>query len=220
MLSSARLHLAPRSRDGYGFRCVLAFPVVGWSKALPNLEKIAGIYQIDNGWVRCKPVNPGLLVPLGKRGNLVLCNGGVRARFRGHVAALPWAKLEIRKGEAIATPALRYIPPTKEGGAAEMRIELTIQKGKQFVTLGSAPVEMRLEDAQEYTMELCAVGNLLIGKINQQTLIARLEKDSVPTVGGLGIWGVDRNFFRDLEVINLDGLSEAEALKHLGVEPK
>ena len=220
MLSSARLHVSPRSRDGYGFRCVLAFPVVGWAKAFPNPEKIAGIFQIDNGWMRCKPTNPGLLVPFGKRGNLVLRNGGVRARFRGHFAALPWAKLEIRKGDAIATPALRYIPPAKEGEAAEMRIELTIQKGKQFATLASAPAEMRLEDAQEYTMELCAVGNVLIGRINRQTLIARWDKDSAPVPGGLGIWGVDRNFFRDIEVINLDSLPEAEALKILGADPK
>ena len=220
MLSSARIHAAPRSREGYGFRCVLAFPGVGWAKAVPNLEKITGVFEIDNGWVRCKPTNPGLLVPFGKRGNLMLRNGGVRARFRGHAAALPWAKLEIRKGGAIATPALRYIPATKEGAAAEMRIELTIQKGKQFVTLGSAPAEMRLEDAREFTMELCAVGNVLIGRINQQTLIARLAKDAVSAEGGLGIWGVDRNFFRDIEVITLDSISEVEALKILGVDPK
>ena len=220
LLSSARLHVGPRSRDGYGFRCVLAFPVFGWAKAFPNLEKIAGVFQIDNGWVRCKPTDPGLLVPLGRRRNLVLHNGGVRARFRPHASGLPWAKLEIRKGDTISTPCLRYIPGSAGGDAPEMRLELTIQRGKKFVTLGSAPASVRLEDEKEYTMELCAVGNLLIGRINEQTVIARLDADSVAADGGLGIWGVDRNFFRDIEVINLDGLSEAEALKILKVDPK
>ena len=221
MASSFRLHAAPDSHAGVGFRCVLATSAGRWTRPFPDLEKIAGIHQADNGWVRCKPDAPGLLATTARGGSLVMRNGGVCVRFRGRPAGTTnWAKLEIRKGATTAVPALRYIQPGGPGAAAEMRIELTLGGGKKFVTLGTARVETALREGEEYSMELYAIGSLLVGRINQQTLTARIENSAVPAEGALGIWGVDRNFFRDFEVINLDGLSEADALKLIAIGKK
>jgi hypothetical protein len=68
----------------------------------------------------------------------------------------------------------------------------------------------------EYALEFGAVGDLIVGRYADEA--AYLAKDSVFKEGGAYISGNDD--IRDIEVINLDGLSEAEALKILGVDEK
>lgn len=191
-----------------------------WVNAFPDVEKIDGVAIWESGWVRCRPDAAGLLASSGGNGVLALRNGGVRVRFRAHEAGKPWAKLELLKRAPAPVPAFRYIPPGAPGQMPELRIELTIGRGMQFVTVGTARADASLEKDEEYVMEFYAIGRLLIGRLNQQTLVARLGDSGVPAEGPLGIWGADRNFFHDFEVINLDGFAEAEALKILGIRAK
>jgi hypothetical protein len=233
LLSSHRHHSAPALRNyDYGFRCVLAmaapkpagaaaYPAGQWVKVFSNLEKVPGVSAAKAGWVRFGPEAPALVVPSQDGGNRTFRNAGVRARFQAKEASFPrWAKLEVRKGASRMVPSLRYIPPATPADSAEMRIELTLDGGRKFLTLATAPAEMAMGEGEAYTMELYAIGGLLIGRMNEQTLTARIENPDVLAEGAFGIWGADRNFFRDFEVMNLDGLPEAEAMKLAGVGEK
>lgn len=189
-------------------------PGAKWTKAFAELARLPGVHQSENGWVRFRSDVPGLRVPGRDGSDLVLANGGVSARFRGVHPGIPrWAKLQVRLDGTKAILAMRYLPPGTAGDAAELRIELEIDGGRNFITLASAPAEHPLREDEEYTMEFYAVGQKLIGRLNRQTLAATITQEEVPVRGALGIWGTDRNWFRDLEVIDFDGLSEAEALK-------
>jgi hypothetical protein len=68
----------------------------------------------------------------------------------------------------------------------------------------------------EYTLEFAAVGNQLVGRLNSDSLIFAKD-DSLPHGQGGLILTED---IHDIEVINLDGLSEPEALRLLGVDEK
>lgn len=70
---------------------------------------------------------------------------------------------------------------------------------------------------KDFTAELIAIGNTLIGRINGQTLICSLAKED--SSGCLCVRYATTLPFRDVEVLNLDGLSEAEALKIVGLAP-
>jgi hypothetical protein len=55
----------------------------------------------------------------------------------------------------------------------------------------------------------------LFGRINDQTVTCTV--DDGDRTGNLTVVGANKIPFRDLEVLNLDGLPEAEALKLVGV---
>ncbi len=70
-----------------------------------------------------------------------------------------------------------------------------------------------LPDGAEYTLEFYAIGSRLIGRLNGK-LLHQVE-DSALNEGTVGLYVGEA--FRDVEVISLDGLSEADALKLAGV---
>ncbi len=69
---------------------------------------------------------------------------------------------------------------------------------------------------KEYTLEFAAIGNRLIGRHNA-SVIAQAT-DQTFTDGTAHINGAED--VRDIEVINLDGIPEAEALRIIGVDEK
>jgi hypothetical protein len=86
----------------------------------------------------------------------------------------------------------------------------TASKWEKFNTLFPDPP---LKAGDEFDMELFAIGNKLIGRFNGKQL--PIVTDTRLTEGNLGFQTADS--VRDVEVLNLDGLSEAEALKLAGV---
>lgn len=194
------------------------YPAGQWAKAFPSPEAIPNIGQSDAGWVRCTPGFPDLFAPSGRGGHQVLRDAGVRVRFRGQNPTVArWAKLEIRVSDQRPLPSFRYLPPEHPGQPGEIRIEIIYGGGREFRTLASAAVDVPIQENEEFTMEFYAIGKTLTGRLNQQTLTARFGEADAPTEGALGIWGADRNFFRDLEVLNLEGLSETEARRFAGI---
>ncbi|WP_395736767.1 protein kinase domain-containing protein [Prosthecobacter sp.] len=67
--------------------------------------------------------------------------------------------------------------------------------------------------------EFCAIGNRLVVRTDEDKLQASIEDDQIRD-GGLMIINNFKGRLFDIEVINLDGLPEAEALKIVGVDAK
>ena len=244
MASAFRLHAEPDSHSGTGFRCVLAMrasdesgasapaatqkdgppaaaltaPAHHWVNAFPDLEKLPVIAESDKGWVRCKSDAPSLLVPSATGGDLLLSNGGVRARFHAGTEqnATP-ARLELRRDAALPACGLRYIPGAP-GENAELRIELDRRSSRRMSRLASIQVTPPLAPGAEFVMEFIAIGDVLFGRLNGLTVMVRVEGLDLPLKGALGIVDADHFSFRDVEVFNLDSVPEAEALKIAGLD--
>ena len=81
-------------------------------------------------------------------------------------------------------------------------------------TVLESPLPSPLLAGQEITLEFATVGNRLIARAGNSVL--KLVSGAYATSGSVFISGTDD--LRDIEVINLDGLPEAEALRLLGVD--
>jgi hypothetical protein len=68
----------------------------------------------------------------------------------------------------------------------------------------------------EFTAEFIAIGNRLHGRVNGETISFTLLDG--PEIGWVDVSEAHMLPFRDVEVIHLDGLSEAEALKAAGIK--
>jgi len=77
-------------------------------------------------------------------------------------------------------------------------------------------VDPPLKAGDEFDMELIAIGDKLIGRFNGKLL--PIVTDTRLTEGAVGFQ--TKHLVRDLEAINLDGLSEAEAMKLIGLDPQ
>ncbi len=68
-----------------------------------------------------------------------------------------------------------------------------------------------------FTIEFIVVGTHLIARCNGTTIRCEVTPDG-PTSGNAAIRGPSHDAFRDVEVLNLEGLSEAEAMKIAGMD--
>lgn len=86
--------------------------------------------------------------------------------------------------------------------------------GKNSRSIVSKALAASIPEGTEYLLEFIAIGATLIARVDG-ILMARAQ-DTGLAEGRIGIYTGEP--FRDLEVINLDGLPEPEARKLLGVE--
>ncbi len=188
-----------------------AFPPGQWVKMFTKFEDLpedlrkpdSGV-KFEDGWIRLGG---------GPRRNIFLPqqlqrNYAVRAKFvrigasfedRGQIACrLSSDKLAFY--QAFASSIKLIIQYTKDG---------------KYPELASVPIQS-IPVGSEYTLELFVVGNHLGSRLNG-TSLSTVTDATLSTGRGL-IEG--REDIRDIEVINLDGLPEAEALRILGVDEK
>lgn len=78
----------------------------------------------------------------------------------------------------------------------------------------NTPVSISLAEGQEFVVEAFVIGDMLYGRVNGKLITAKT--DGALTEGGIEL-GATQCAYRDLEFINLDGLSEPEALKAVGL---
>ena len=92
------------------------------------------------------------------------------------------------------------------------------QKGKTTLSLTGEILSAvpKLEENAIYRLELAAIGSRLITRFND-TILKTADLSDAPEGTGAILGSED---LRDIEVINLDGLPEAEALRLLGVDEK
>lgn len=83
-------------------------------------------------------------------------------------------------------------------------------------TIFNTPYPTDLPVGSEFDIEVAAVGDRLFTRFNNS--LAKFVRDNEHHSGTTSISGIED--LRDIEVMNLDGLPEAEALKLLGVDEK
>ena len=98
---------------------------------------------------------------------------------------------------------------------AKIGIQTSVNGTQALQTLAEAPFEVG--EGQARTIELAAVGSRLFLRINGKTVA--IAKDDKPQAGHVML-SQFKGRIRDIEIINLDSLPEAEALKILGIDEK
>lgn len=188
------------------------FPPGKWVKVftkpedLPEKLRVPGSgVTIDSGWIRITGTKrQGFKLPLASTGNY-----GLRARVRREVMDdNGWTLVSLRE-----SGAGRYSFAFKPIG-----IQVSVDGGpnRQVRSLINRPYAMSISPRQEYTFETAVVGGRLITRYNDE--LVQVAMDGTQRTGTGAISGIED--MRDIEVINLDGLPEAEALKILGVDEK
>jgi len=232
LLSSLRNHRTPTIRSHpVGFRVVLVgtssassgvslspnlpvskssdpkFPPGQWVKLftkpedLPaDLRKPDSGVSFEDGWIRGGPPERKLILPPSLKANY-----GVRATFKR--SAGRFARLGIRHDFRSAQPYYQI----RLGSSEKLIMQATSGVNQnQLVWTIDIP---KIADGSDYRLELAAVGNLSVARYGG--IIKTMDIKDAPQ-GGAQITGLED--IRDIEVMNLDGLSEAEALRLLGVD--
>jgi hypothetical protein len=185
------------------------FPPGQWVKLFTKPEDLpadlretdSGV-KFEDGWIRFGQMPRGLDIAGTQSTNL-----GVRARilYRG----------QNREGNRIGLRG-RTGSPQYQLGLSPSGQNLQAQKWNgpgDTTLLWNTPTPIP-EPGVEYTMEFGVVGNRLIGRYGNS--IVKMGTDNSIQNGAAKIYGTED--IRDIEVMNLDGLPEAEALRLLGVD--
>ena len=187
------------------------FPPGKWVKVLTSFDELpenlrspdSGV-KFQDGWLNFEKPGAWNLSP-GQLG----ANHAIRVRIKpgkGHTS------LTIRK------PSIEVIDgyQIQEKGDSKVRgvAALPRAQGAPLVLEGTWP---RPSATDSSVMELGIVGNRLVTRVEASVLSKAIEQPKQGT--GVSIF-CQKEAIRDIEVINLDGIPEAEALKILGVDEK
>ncbi|MBE2285966.1 MAG: protein kinase, partial [Prosthecobacter sp.] len=193
-----------------------AFPPGQWVKLFTKFEDLpenlrqpnSGL-KWEDGWIR---------FPTGKSHRIYAANGltnyGIRARFLRPIDANRTSVLMIR-ARHLPEIAGYLLSPLSGQLYAALRLEGETSQPKRFWTTSSPAISWP-QKGEEYNLEWCCVGNKLITRLDEQFVKVATD-DTYPSGPGYVTGNTD---LRDIEVINLDGIPEAEALRLLGVDEK
>ncbi|MBE2281902.1 MAG: protein kinase, partial [Prosthecobacter sp.] len=183
------------------------FPPGKWVKVFTKAEDLpedlrkAGV-KVEDGVICFGEKQQSLKIP-----NSDAANFAVRARIR-RGSTKDQTKIVLR--ENTGKPAYQIYTNSH----TNLLIQKWIRIG-EVTNLGNLDVSVPAP-GNDYSLEFAAVGSRLIGRVGDSSLIM-VNDDSLKS-GNAKIYGAED--IRDIEVINLDGLSEADALKILGVDEK
>jgi formylglycine-generating enzyme required for sulfatase activity/predicted Ser/Thr protein kinase len=224
---SYRGHGMPSNRQSdTGFRCVLElgpstaavspapnlpvskssdpkFPPGQWVKVFTKMEDLPEANRPNtdpqkwDGWIPAGSID--MPVSLTK-------NYGVRARFRAAAEKRDTSYLILRDSKA-NNSSISLISP----GTA---LSSQLKQSSGFTTVFQKPSPRPVRTGEDFTLEFAAIGVGIVGRLNADVL---QTANDIPPFEGPGRI-VARDPVRDIEVINLDGLPEAEALRLLGVD--
>ncbi len=228
LLSSARNNRAPGLRQSHtGFRCVLAspppassgvsapagsaaamkFPPGQWVKVftkpedLPDLRTPENGVKWEDGWINLGSNSRLLRLPASLGGNYA-----IRARFR--------------RGEAESNAIVMRYQGGSGGQYYQFRLAndaIICQRRVNDATYKSVIPSARVLPpalGHEYVMEVGAVGARLIARMNGDKCTTGTDTEHLQGAAHIRC----NELLRDIEVINLDSLPEAEALRLLGVD--
>jgi hypothetical protein len=198
-----------------------AFPPGQWIKPLADLSKLPNLAEFKDGWARLGgSEHYALLSQLGG-GTPNWRDGGIRARRKDPSQKYgPLLALRHADGRYLS---LQYYPVDASHPHAVMQLR---EYHPELFPAGGTPaqawsanvllIEKEIPPIRpEFTTEMIIIGHRLIGRINEQTITCSVDDGG--RTGQPAISSAFRYPFRDLEVINLDGIPEAEALKLVGV---
>ena len=203
-----------------GTPATLATPPRQWTPVFPDPANITELASLRDGWaLRTEKQNYSCVPDPGGR-MLDLRNGGVRARRR-MPDSFREVLLSVRHRANVRSIELHYSTP--KPGNPESRLEI---RENRMDTLPPNPspeqrwaacvllAEIQFPNpGNEVSCELIAVGKTVIGRLNNHTVTCTLTADASP--GGMILRQAAVTPFRNFESINLDGQSEAEALKSI-----
>ena len=202
-----------------------AFPPGQWMKVFTKVEDLpealrnpdSGV-KFEDGWIA--PGNQPLTLFYGElSGNdYVRKNQAVRLRAKWGDNNLTVPRIHVRHRKVGPGLSKCFMLSVDRDGYAILNYESVGEGKAKIVTLAKAQKQrMPLTLGQEYHLELAVVGNLLVGRLNDVVVVTVNHEDVEP---GLAFYFRSQHPIRDIEVINLDGLPEAEALRILGVDEK
>ncbi|MCB1078028.1 MAG: protein kinase, partial [Verrucomicrobiae bacterium] len=198
------------------------FPPGRWTKVLSTqadldaLEKLKGYADLKDGWLTptTRGGEPRAVVLPGFKAT----NAGLRLRMR--IADIPKAPMGIvvslrhRKSPKGEPESYRLQIGGMDSGNPSISMAHYNATTRMTETLTQKYLSGRVESGTEFDLEFFTIGYRLIARYNGEMLPILENTDLV--AGELTIQS--RHHLRDIEVINLDGLSEAEALKLAGIE--
>jgi serine/threonine protein kinase len=184
------------------------FPPGQWVKLFTKPEDLpADLRKPDSGvtwedgWIRISGTERKVInLPSALRKN-----AGVRMRVKRGSDQSGHASIALRNTPG---PESRYVLSLFDSGFYIDRFE----RGQKNQIVSERPPALRSGD--EYTMEFAAIGSRLVGRAPDA--FARVIQDRAFEDGAAYV--SSKEDLRDIEVINLDGLPEAEALRLLGVD--
>ena len=189
---------------------VSSFPPGVWIKVdtLPKIE------LTPEGWFQ---TNPSMIYGTADVPGLKGLNHAIRARFRDNLprGAKPMPTVQLIARSSLAGNYHVYVLRSMD--AFFIRRDLPNHRGI-MPPLASSDLPARQKPGDEFTLEFAAVGKTLMACCQGIWIKAQMEPDSTPAEGKPALFVSNTDLFRDVEVMNLDGLSEAEALRCLGNE--
>ena len=181
------------------------FPPGQWVKIAITNEDLVGTGA---------SITPSGNVKMGGRAfklpSIVGTNLGVRARLKRPLD-VAYSGITVRVKDVANRMLWLYDAGVKlRATDADRKIENSREFIDDLTRGGAAPVDI----------ELAVVGTRTFGRFNQKLLPVHETPTSTHPGSVMLVCGSDEGEFSDIEVINLDGLPEAEALRILGVDEK
>ena len=193
-----------------------------WTKVFPDLQKLPGVVEFTDGWARLSEGIKHIDEGTGKA--LTMHNGGLSAKRRVPEDWHGGVLLHVRSLDGGHRLNLCYYEPKAPSELAYLQLrEYRPETLPPNATAAQAWDAQKLLAEQriprigtEFMTELVVVGNILLGRAGGHTISCTVEDHG--TAGRVAIDEASTQFFRDVEVINLDGVPEAEALKFARIE--
>ncbi|MBL9181268.1 MAG: serine/threonine protein kinase [Verrucomicrobiaceae bacterium] len=191
------------------------FPPGKWVKVFTKAEDLpeelrkpdSGV-RFEDGWVRFPDDKPRRIYAA-----VGITNYGMRARIRRSDFMTKPMRVFVRGGLAPNVAGYEFVSAKGilSGGVRSEGEASAKTRWDLPVSLVRSP-----KVGDDYTVEWSCVGNKVVGRVDERNV--RLFTDYTYPAG-LGYFTGTADI-RDIEVINLDGLPEAEALRILGVDDK
>ena len=190
-----------------------------WRSAFPDLSKVPGLVEKREGWVLSSQLTVPVRTPSG--GEMELLNAGIRARMRfSEDAGSDAAQLILRRGSRGGDHfELRYYRNSSGDQPNQFQIRQWDHKLKRSSLLAGMNVGDDVHASPEgFGMEFYAIGSRLYGRLNgAHALSVEVPDASFVNPGEVGFALLKACWLKDMEVLDLDGVEEAEALKLAGL---
>ena len=147
-------------------------------------------------------------------------NAGLRGRFRGNPPVISRNLPELTLREAVFGDLSSgfQLSVVEEKSGIALKVDRLSGAGRTKVNLAQKTLPQNLPPESEATVELYVIGRSIVVRCAGQTLVTTPDQEAADLGMSAAIYGLNRDQFRDLEVMNLDGLPEAEALKAAGID--
>lgn len=175
------------------------FPAGQWRTVPYDPGSMPFLERIDNGWM----TSPGAvsILPFKVKGH----QWGIRVTFRHlHRAQVP--ELLLR-----ASHESNFNAYLEDDGRTLVIQHFDRRATPQYRTLNEIALPKPVEPGRAYTLEFFAIGQVLIARCRD--VMVEVDSAIPPQEGLASIYGIHFDHFRDVELINLDGMSEAAALE-------